>query len=164
MLLWQKKNLGTALGDAPLVIGLGPGFTAGVDCHTVIETNRGHDLGRVIESGAAQADTGMPGEIGGYNVERILRSPMSGFFTSDRQIGETIRKGETVGRVGETDVVAAISGVLRGLIMPGAPVTPGLKVGDIDPRGDAACCTTISDKARAIGGGVVEAILSAYNR
>lgn len=159
-----KRNLGTCLNDAPLVIGLGPGFAAGIDCHAVIETNRGHDLGRVIVSGSAAADTGIPGEIGGYSIERILRSPAMGVFASDRKIGDLIRKGESVGRVGDAEVVAAVSGILRGLIMPGTTVTPGLKVGDIDPRGDAACCPTISDKARAIGGGVVEAILSVYNR
>jgi len=159
-----KTNLGTTLDDAPLVIGLGPGFTAGTDCHAVVETNRGHDLGRVIVSGAAQADTGVPAEICGYSIERVLRSPASGRFKSARRIGDRITAGDLVGRVGDADVVALISGVLRGLIMPGTQVTQGMKVGDIDPRGDAAACYTISDKASAIGGGVVEAVLSACNR
>ncbi|MBU5613843.1 selenium-dependent molybdenum cofactor biosynthesis protein YqeB [Geomonas azotofigens] len=159
-----KTNLGTRLDDAGLVIGLGPGFTAGVDCHAVIETNRGPDLGRIIQKGAAAADTGVPAEVGGYTVERVLRAPASGVFKSKRRIGQMVAQGERVGSVDGVDVVAGIAGLLRGLIMPGTRVQQGMKVGDIDPRGEAVSCDTISDKARTIGAGVLEAILSAYGR
>ena len=159
-----KKNLGTTLADAPLVIALGPGFRAGVDCHLVIETNRGHDLGRVIESGEAEPDTGIPGAIGGYAGERVLRAPAAGRFESDRRIGELLRKGEPVGRVGEVEVRAAIDGVLRGMIRPGIEVRAGLKIGDVDPRSRPEYCGTVSEKARALGGAVLEALLAFYNR
>ncbi|HJV67104.1 MAG TPA: selenium-dependent molybdenum cofactor biosynthesis protein YqeB [Geomonas sp.] len=159
-----KRNLGTSMRDAPLVIGLGPGFTAGVDCHLVVETNRGHDLGRVIESGQAEPDTGIPGAIAGYTRERVLRAPVAGRFESERAIGDLVRKGEPVGRVGEVQVQAAIDGVLRGLIRPGAQVRAGLKIGDVDPRGNQEYCATVSEKARALGGAVLEALLAFYNR
>jgi len=159
-----KRNLGLSIAYAPLVIALGPGFEAGRDCHVVIETNRGHDLGRLLVTGAAAADTGIPGNIGGYTKERVIRAPADGLFTTERQIGELVRKGEVVGRAGATDVGATIDGILRGLIRPGSTVTRGLKIGDIDPRGDAGYCDTISEKARALGGAVLEAILAAYNR
>jgi xanthine dehydrogenase accessory factor len=158
-----KRNLGLVITDAPLVIALGPGFTAGKDCHVVIETNRGHDLGRLIYHGHAEPNTGNPGEIGGFSSERVLRSPADGLFTSDRRIGDRVRTGEVVGQVGSAVVSASINGILRGLIRPGAPVTHGLKVGDIDPRGEPAYCDTISEKARALGGAVLVAILAAYN-
>jgi xanthine dehydrogenase accessory factor len=159
-----KRNLGMSICDAPLVIGLGPGLTAGVDCHLVIETNRGHDMGRLISAGTAEADTGVPGDIGGYSKERVLRAPVGGRFTSERQIGDMVRKGEGIGRVGTVEVPATIDGILRGLIRPGSAVTAGLKIGDIDPRSEAAYCATVSEKARALGGAVLEAILAAYNR
>jgi xanthine dehydrogenase accessory factor len=159
-----KRNLGTCMADAPLVIALGPGFSAGTDCHVVIETNRGHDLGRLISRGSAAANTGIPGDIGGYNSERVLRAPVDGMFTPDKQIGEMVRKGEIVGRVGELEVVAAIGGILRGLIRPGSVVTCGLKIGDVDPRGEAGYCNSVSEKARALGGAVLEAVLAVYNR
>ncbi|MCM2358358.1 MAG: selenium-dependent molybdenum cofactor biosynthesis protein YqeB [Geobacteraceae bacterium] len=159
-----KRNLGTAIADAPLVIALGPGFLAGRDCHVVVETNRGHDLGRLITEGEAEADTGIPGDIGGHTRERVLRAPADGLFTSARQIGEPVRQGELIGRVGEAEVTARIDGVLRGLIRPDSMVGKGLKIGDIDPRGEAGFCDTISEKARALGGAVLEAVLAVYNR
>jgi xanthine dehydrogenase accessory factor len=159
-----KVNLGTSQTDAPLVIALGPGFSAGRDCHVVVETNRGHDLGRLIRSGAAAPDTGIPGNIGGYTRERVLRAPADGVLVPVREIGDAVAQGETIGRVGEAEVKATIAGVLRGLIRPGSRVVRGLKIGDIDPRGDAGLCETVSEKARALGGAVLEAILAGYNR
>ncbi len=159
--LLAKKNLGTTLTEAPLVIGIGPGFTAPVDVHRVVESNRGHDLGRVLANGRAQANTGIPGETGGYTIERLLRAPASGLFTGHRQIGELVTAGLLVGDVGGTPVLAAISGTLRGLIRSGTRVRAGVKIGDIDPRGVVAHCWTVSDKSRAIGGAVLEAILEA---
>lgn len=159
-----KRNLGTSLTDAPLVIALGPGFTAGTDCHIVIETNRGHDLGRLIYTGAAAANTGIPGDISGYTSERVLRAPADGVFTTGKQIGDPVRTGEIIGLAGSVEVTAQINGVLRGLIRPGSTVRKGLKIGDVDPRGDAGFCHTVSEKARAIGGAVLEAILATYNR
>lgn len=158
-----KRNLGTRLGDAPLVIGLGPGFSAGRDVHRVIETNRGHNLGRVIAAGAAEADTGIPGTIAGYSLERVLRAPATGVFSTRRRIGEQVRSGEAVGAVAGAAVTARLDGILRGLIRPGTPVTAGLKLGDVDPRGEESYCHTISDKARAVAGGVLEAILGVFN-
>jgi xanthine dehydrogenase accessory factor len=159
-----KRNLGTSISDAPLVVALGPGFTAGRDCHVVVETNRGHDLGRLITTGMAEANTGIPGTIAGYTAERVLRAPADGLFSTEKQIGDSVRKGEIIGRVGTVEVAAQIDGILRGLIRPGSIVSKGLKIGDIDPRGEAGYCDTISEKARALGGSVLEAILAAYNR
>ncbi len=159
-----KRNLGTAMQDAPLVIALGPGFCAGTDCHVVIETNRGHDLGRLITHSSAAENTGVPGDIGGYTSERVLRAPADGLFIPVKLIGEMVRQGEVVGRVGELEVVAAVGGILRGLIRPGSVVPCGLKIGDVDPRGEADYCNTVSEKARALGGAVLEAVLAMYNR
>lgn len=159
-----KRNTGTRIDDAPLVIGLGPGFEAGVDCHLVIETNRGHDLGRIIVRGCAAPNTGVPGEIAGHTADRVLRSPAAGAFVSSLDIGQRVRKGEVVGRVGDAPVAAAIDGVLRGLIASRTQVQAGTKLGDIDPRGAIEHCGTISDKARAIAGAVLEGILRHYNR
>lgn len=159
-----KKNLGTSKDQADLVIGLGPGFTAGKDVHIVIETNRGHNLGQVITSGQAQADTGIPGAIAGHTVRRVLRAPGSGIFHPEKNIGDSVTTGERIGTVGGTEVQAGLDGVIRGLIRSGTLVNKGLKIGDIDPRGDTDYCYTISDKARAIGGAVLEAILRIYNR
>jgi xanthine dehydrogenase accessory factor len=158
-----KRNLGISITDAPLVIALGPGFTAGMDCHVVIETNRGHDLGRVITVGMAAANTGIPGDIASYTKERVLRAPTDGLFITDRRIGDPVRIGETIGRVGTIEVVSQLNGTLRGLIRPETPVTKGLKIGDVDPRGEAGYCDTISEKARSLGGAVLEAILAVYN-
>ncbi|HSO67522.1 MAG TPA: selenium-dependent molybdenum cofactor biosynthesis protein YqeB [Desulfatirhabdiaceae bacterium] len=157
-----KKNLGTHMGEARLVIGLGPGFSAGEDVHLVIETNRGHDLGRIITRGPATPNTGMPGNIGRYTGQRILRAPAAGRFVCLRDIGDPVKAGDIVGMVEKTTARVEIDGVLRGLIRTGTQVSKGLKVGDIDPRGDAAYCHTISDKARAIGGSVLEAVLRTF--
>lgn len=154
-----KRNTGTQITDAPVVLGVGPGFTAGVDVHAVVESMRGHYLGRVIHTGQAIPDTGFPGEIGGYTKERILRAPCPGVFRAEREIGAVVRAGEVVARVNQQPVVAAISGVLRGLLQNGLTVEQGLKIGDIDPRCQPEHCFTISDKARSIGGGVLEALL-----
>ncbi len=159
-----KKPLGTIIDDAPLVIGLGPGFTAGKDVHIVIETNRGHHLGRMILNGSAEPDTGIPGEIGGYTIERVLRTMKSGIFRAQKSIGDRASKGSVVAVVDDFPVIAKISGVVRGLIRDGTEVKKGMKVGDIDPRGKREHCFTISEKARAIGGGVLEAILYWFNK
>ena len=154
-----KKNLGTSITDAPVVIGVGPGFCAGKDCHGVVETNRGHYLGRVITEGSAAPNTGIPGNIGGYTVERVLRSPAEGIFRPVRSITDRVSAGETVAYVGEKPVASRIDGVLRGLLSEGTPVTEGMKCGDVDPRCEKAHCFSVSDKALAVGGGVLEAIL-----
>lgn len=154
-----KRNTGTSIKDASLVIGLGPGFTAGYDVHAVIETMRGHELGRVITSGATIANTGIPGEIGGYTTERLLRAPCAGAFRSVNEIGDMIVAGQVVAYVAKKPVIAAINGVLRGLINNGCVVHQGMKIGDIDPRCKKEQCITISDKARAVAGGVLEALL-----
>lgn len=157
-----KRNLGTRMEDAPLVIGVGPGFCAGQDCHYVVETQRGHRLGRVIEQGPAQPNTGIPGNIQGYTSQRILRSPATGVFEPMAQIGQLVKAGQTVGMVDGQPMVAEIDGMIRGMLAAGIGVTPGFKCGDVDPRGQQADHTTISDKARAIAGGVLEAILRRY--
>lgn len=159
-----KKNLGTRINDAPLVIGLGPGFTAARDVHVVIETNRGHNLGKVITSGAAEPNTGVPGEIAGVSANRVLRSPGTGKFLTVKKIGDPIQAGEVVAKVNKEPVTALINGVVRGLLRDGTMVFPGMKAGDIDPRGKKENCYSISDKARAIGGGVLEAILYYFNK
>lgn len=154
-----KRNTGTRMSDAPIVVALGPGFTAGVDCHAVVETMRGHDLGRVITEGTARPNTGVPGEIGGYTVERLLRAPADGVFEPLRAIGDVVSEGDTVALVSGQEMRARISGVLRGLLRAGTMVHEGMKSGDIDPRCEVSHCFSVSDKARAIGGGVLEAIL-----
>ena len=157
-----KHNLDTTLADATLVIGLGPGFTAGVDCHAVIETNRGHNLGRVIWAGSAEPDTGVPGRVGGADAERVLRAPAAGQVETLREIGALVQAGEVVARVGGVDVAAPIAGVLRGLLHAGLSVEAGTKLGDIDPRADPSVIHTVSDKSLAIAGGVLEAILVGF--
>lgn len=154
-----KKNLGTTMDMAPIVIGLGPGFTVGKDVHAVIETKRGHFLGRALYEGQAIPNTGVPGEVGGYGIERVLRAPCNGAFKSVKRIGDIVQKGEVVAMVGEEPIEAAISGVLRGLLQDGLEVTPGFKVGDIDPRAEVEHCFSISDKALSVAGGVLEALL-----
>lgn len=154
-----KRNIGTRITDAPVVIALGPGFTAGEDCHAVVETMRGHDLGRVYLHGGAQPNTGVPGMLGGYAAERLLRAPDDGVFEPLKAIGELVSKGDKVALVNGKPMTAAIGGVIRGLLPAGTPVTAGMKSGDVDPRGVVESCYTVSDKARAIGGGVLEAIL-----
>lgn len=156
-----KRNiLGTGINDAPLVIGLGPGFTAGLDVHAVIETKRGHTLGRVLYTGQAEPNTGIPGLVNGIGRERVIYSPIAGRFHSERQFGEMVEAGDLFGWVDETPVYAEIGGCIRGLLRSGITVKAGVKVGDVDPRRDVNLCYTISDKALAIGGGVLEAILN----
>lgn len=155
-----KRNLGTRITDAPAVIALGPGFVAGRDAHMVIETKRGHSLGRVIASGEALPNTGVPGEVGGHAEDRILRSPAAGVFTSDHRIGDQVARDEVVGRVGDTPVRSRLDGVLRGLLHAGLEVTPGFKLGDVDPRAAREHCFAVSDKALAVAGGVLEAACS----
>lgn len=155
-----KKNLGTSIQDAPIVIGVGPGFTAGEDCHAVVETKRGHDLGRCIWKGSAVPNTGVPGKIGGYDKERILRAEAEGPFWGAVTIGDLVEKGTVVGYSGGVPITAQIGGVVRGLLQDGVTVTKNMKSGDVDPRGITESCYTISDKAAAIGGGVLEGILS----
>ena len=151
-----KHNLGTKITDAPIVVGVGPGFTAGEDCHAVVETMRGHTLGRVIYSGSALPNTNIPGLIGGFTGER---APCDGIFTAVHRIGDTVEEGETIGFVAGQPMKCTISGVLRGVLDDGVPVKKGMKSGDVDPRCKPEYCTTISDKALAVGGGVVEAVL-----
>ncbi len=153
-----KRNTGTRITDAQLVIALGPGFRAGQDCHAVVETARGHFLGRVYWDGEALPNTGIPGEVGGMREERVLRAPTEGPFEALAAIGERVEAGQAVARVAGEPVVARISGVLRGLLHPGLSVRAGQKVGDVDPRGERRYCFTISDKALSVAGGVLEAI------
>lgn len=161
-----KKNLGTTKDMAPVTIALGPGFTAGTDCDAVIETMRGHRLGRVIYEGSAIANTGVPGVIAGYAAERVIHAPMAGILHNIAKITDTVEKGQPIawieGKDGKrTEIPASLSGLLRGLIREGYPVTKGFKIADIDPRlKEYENCFTISDKARCIAGGVLEAYFS----
>jgi xanthine dehydrogenase accessory factor len=182
--IMARRNTGTRLADAPIVIALGPGFTAGVDCHAVIETQRGHNLGRVYYRGAAAADTGTPGTIDDEDTLQVLHAPVTGVFYAQQKIGEQVKRGKVIGRVIAVDValtdsamqrlVAAdrdasrpvgtmirtkIDGVVRGLLRDGLTVDAGTKVADVDPRADVSACFTVSDKAWAVGGGVLEAAL-----
>ena len=159
-----KRNLGTKIDQAPLVIGLGPGFTAGEDVDVVIETMRGHNLGRVYRQGQAAPDTGVPGEVGGESKRRLLRAPADGKIIPLHKIGDPVMAGEVIAEVEGVPLEAEISGVLRGLIYPESRVTKGMKVGDIDPRGIKEYCFNVSDKARSIGGAVLEAICAFLNR
>lgn len=154
-----KRNLDTTIDQAPLVVALGPGFEAGIDCHAVVETKRGHRLGRVVWEGSAAPDTGVPGRVGGSDTDRVVRAPTGGVVAWKVEIADRIEKDHEMGRVEDTPVTAPIAGVVRGLIAPGRRVAPGLKIADIDPRGDASACFEVSDKARLVGGGVLEAVL-----
>jgi xanthine dehydrogenase accessory factor len=155
-----KTGVETQIGYAPLVVGLGPGFEAGENCHAVVETNRGHRLGRVYWEGRAEADTGVPEPVAGYAVERVLRAPGSGIIRSRTELGALIDQGEVIAEVGGSQLEAPFSGALRGLIHDGVIVEAGEKIGDLDPRGAPEFCYQISDKALAVGGGVLEALLS----
>ncbi len=155
-----KRNVGTKIGQAPCVVALGPGFSAGVDCHAVIETQRGHDLGRVIWQGSAAPNTGVPGTIGGQDEKRVLRAPCDGVFYGRRAIGDKIKPNEVIAQVDKTPVISEIGGILRGLLHDGMTVPQGLKVADIDPRGDVRHCFTVSDKALSVAGGVLEAVFA----
>lgn len=159
-----KRNIGTTKDMAPLVIGVGPGFTAGKDVHVVIESNRGHNLGRVIYKGSAEKNTGIPGTVQGYSEERVIRANNKGFISIVKDIGSIVEKDETVAIIEGIEVKAKINGVVRGMIRNGFYVKEGMKIGDVDPRGIIEYCYTISDKARAIGGGVLEAICFYLNK
>jgi xanthine dehydrogenase accessory factor len=158
-----KYNIDTDLDQAALVIALGPGFTAGVDCHAVVETKRGHYLGRVIWDGSAFPNTGRPGTVAGKSRERVLRAPLSGAVMWELAIGNRVEEGQLIGSVAGKPIVAPFDGVIRGLIAPGLIIPAGTKIGDVDPRAGVDACFTISDKALSIGGGVLEAILTWIN-
>ena len=152
-----KRNLSTTRDMAPAV-AVGPGFTAPVDCDAVVETMRGHFLGRVITHGSPQPNTGVPGIIAGYGKERVIHSPADGVFRSDRAIGDIVSAGDVIGYAGDTPIRTQIDGCLRGLLANGVQVTEGFKCADVDPRGDASYINYISDKATSVGGGVLEAL------
>lgn len=155
-----KRPPETDLGIAPLVVGLGPGFEAGKNCHAVVETMRGHSLGRVIWQGGAQPDTGVPGTIASQNSDRVLRAPADGRVEPLAEIGQRLKQGQPLARVGDAELTAPFDGVLRGLVHPSLEVKQGMKIGDIDPRNDPSYCWRVSDKSLSIGGGVLEALLT----
>jgi xanthine dehydrogenase accessory factor len=154
----QPNELG--IGAAAFVVGLGPGFIAGEDCHAVVETNRGHHLGRVVWKGPAEADTRIPEAVGGHADRRVLRAPADGIVGARQEIGAQLEEGQLVAEIAGYEVRTPFAGVLRGLVYSGVAVSAGMKIGDVDPRGEAAYCWEISDKALAVGGGVLEALLS----
>lgn len=158
--IMAKRNTGTHRGMASLVLAIGPGFTAPAEVHGVVETKRGHYLGRLITDGAPLPNTGIPGMEMGYTVQRLLRAPGEGHVTPLREIGDSVERGDVVATVGGKPVRARIPGVLRGLIHPSVLVSKGLKIGDIDPRNERAHCFTITDKALAIAGGILEALFT----
>ena len=153
-----KKNLGTEITDAPFVVGVGPGFTAGADCHCVVETKRGHSLGNIIWRGSALPNTGVPGNVGGYTTQRLIRASADWQMEPRVKIGDCVEAGQVVAVTGGRPVYAQMSGIVRGMLQEGVLVTENLKIGDIDARAEISHCYTISDKARAIGGGVLEAV------
>lgn len=155
-----KRRPDLGMNAAPLVIGLGPGFTAGTNCHAAIETNRGHFLGRVIWDGSPEADTGIPGAVNRYQEDRVLRAPADGLFHAKVDIGDPIQKGQVIATVADHIVIAKINGTLRGLLHDGLNVERDIKVGDIDPRSDPRFASVVSDKSLAVGGGVLEALLT----
>lgn len=161
--IMAKRNLGTSLSDAPLVIGLGPGFQVGRDVHMVVETNNSDNLGKVILVGEAEKDTGIPMAIEGLTSERVLRSPEDGLFLANKQIGDLIGAGETIASVGGQPIKAKTSGVIRGLLRSRIEVRKGTKLGEIDPSGNKESCYRIRAGMRAIAGGVLEAILIHFN-
>ena len=159
-----KRNLGTCRNMAPLTIALGPGFVAGQDVDAVVETKRGHRLGRIIREGSAIPNTGIPGVIGGYGAERVIHAQANGVFMNVRKIGDLVEKGEAIATIRTPEgkdipVTAQISGILRGLLRSGYTVTPGFKIADIDPRREELSnCFLISDKSRCIAGSVLELV------
>ena len=160
----MRKQRAELLGSAGMVIvGLGPGFEAGVNCTAVIETARGHRLGRVYWQGVPEPDTSLPDPVGLYREQRVLRAPVSGELIPHTQIGDHLEAGQLVAEVAGQPVVAPFKGILRGLIHPSVPVTSGLKIGDLDPRDDPILVTLVSDKALAVGAGVLEVILARQN-
>jgi len=157
-----KRPNETAMAQAPLVISLGPGAICGRDAHIVVETHRGHDLGRLIETGSAAADTGVPGSIGGLTAERVLRAPAAGRVRAVRMIGDLVQAGAPVAWIDEEPVRTPIAGVLRGILHDGLMATPNLKLADVDPRGEIRACFTLSDKSRTVSGAVLEAVLNRF--
>ncbi len=182
--IMAKRNTGTQISDAPIVVALGPGFTAGVDCHAVVETQRGHNLGRVYYQGGALPDSGLPGNVGGQDALRVVRAPVDGIFYAHHRIGDLLKAGEMIGRVITVDISLTdsaagrlalidrdasqplgiviktkIDGVLRGVLHDGLKVAAGLKIADVDPRGNQDYCYTVSDKSWAVGGAALEAVL-----
>ena len=153
-----KKNSDISRESAPVVIALGPGYRASEDVHYVVETSRGHDLGRVISEGAALPDTGVPGELGGETAKRVLRAPISGEFIPTMKLGEMVSAGDVVGEVNGAEIKSELNGLLRGLLHDGVMVSKGMKIGDVDPRGNRDFLHSVSDKANSIAGGVVEAV------
>jgi xanthine dehydrogenase accessory factor len=162
--IMAKRNTGTHITDAPLVIALGPGFTAGLDCHAAVETHRGHWLARIIYEGSAQPDTKTPGKVKSYTRGRVIRAPAEGRLHPVAHVGDRLHKGDIVGYVDGHEVRAMFDGVLRGLIHPRVSATKGLKIGDLDPRDVDRHCFTISEKSLAIGGAVLEGILAWLNQ
>ena len=165
--IMAKRNLGTRIGDAPVVIGIGPGFTAGLDCHYVIETQRGPSLGQVIREGSAIPNTGIPGEIAGYTIERLIRASASGVIEPQVRIGDLVKKGQLVAVTGGVPVYAQMSGIVRGMLQEGVQVEKGLKIGDIDAREKKEYCVTISDKEnreRRYGGSLWERLRSCMKK
>lgn len=159
-----KKNLGTSTDLASIVIGVGPGFTVGKDVDAAVETKRGHDLGKVILSGSAEPNTGIPGNIGGYSLERVIKSPAEGVVSIIKDIGSIVESGDVIATVDGVDVRTEIGGVVRGMIQDGYRVSRDMKMADVDPRAVADNCFSISDKARSVGGGVLEAVMYLTNR
>jgi xanthine dehydrogenase accessory factor len=158
-----KRNLGLRSDMAELVVALGPGFEAPEDADVIVETNRGHDLGRLISKGEAAPNTGVPETVAGYSTERVVHSPLDGTLKAKKHIGDLVKKGETIALIDNAQVVSTLTGVLRGMIRDSFAVKKGLKIADIDPRGETMNCWNISDKARALGGSVLWAIVSTFN-
>ena len=158
--IMAKVNTGIQINQAPLVIALGPGFYASRDCHLVIETNRGHNLGRIIKYGPAEPNTSIPGQVKGHTQLRVLRAPASGYLEPQVNIGDSLKQGDLIASIEGENIVAPFNGILRGLIHPSVPLTPGYKIGDLDPRCKLEHCFSISDKSLAIGGGVLQAVLN----
>lgn len=156
--IMAKKNIGTHIKMADIVIGVGPGFCAGKDVHAVVETKRGHYLGRVIYDGSAQPNSGVPGIVMGYGRERVIYANSEGRFEPEKEIGDYVNSGDIIGSIGKEKLQAPIAGVIRGLIHDSIYITNGLKMADIDPRGEKNHCFTISDKALSVAGGVLEAV------
>jgi xanthine dehydrogenase accessory factor len=161
--LMAKKNLGTRIGDAPFVIGLGPGFEVGRDVHAIVETNNSERLGRVITAGSAEPNSGAPVAIGGLTFERVLHAPVAGQFLTDKAIGDIVAAGEVVVSVAGNQLKAEIGGMVRALLRDGTTVTEGTKLIEIDPSEDREACYTIRPRVRAIAGGVLEAIMTRFN-
>jgi xanthine dehydrogenase accessory factor len=161
--IMAKRNLGTKPSMAPMTFGLGPGFSAGIDVDVVVETNRGHHLARLIYDGAAQPNTGIPGEVAGISRERVLYSPKAGIFKAKRAIGDQVSVGDSLGEIDDgvlpEEVFSSCTGVLRGLLREDTPVDAHVKIGDVDPRANEEYCWTITEKARALGGAVLMGIL-----